>query len=70
MRFLRLVKNDLLLIVKSRAFLFVLILLPVILAAISSITSETGGYSDLRIGIINEDKTFIGLFLCSTRPLC
>ncbi|MGD9908004.1 MAG: ABC transporter permease, partial [Mesotoga sp.] len=62
MRFLRLVKNDLLLIVKSRAFLFVLILLPVILAAISSITSETGGYSDLRIGIINEDKTFIGLF--------
>jgi len=62
LRFLRLVKNDLLLIVKSRAFLFVLILLPVILAAISSITSETGGYSDLRIGIINEDKTFIGLF--------
>jgi len=56
------VQNDLLLILKSRAFLLVLVLLPVLLASISAITSDTGGYSDLRIGIINEDKTFIGLF--------
>ncbi len=62
MRFIRLVQNDLLLILKSRAFLLVLVLLPVLLASISAITSDTGGYSDLRIGIINEDKTFIGLF--------
>jgi len=62
LRFIRLVQNDLLLILKSRAFLLVLVLLPVLLASISAITSDTGGYSDLRIGIINEDKTFIGLF--------
>ncbi|MDD2333650.1 MAG: ABC transporter permease [Mesotoga sp.] len=62
MRFFRLVQNDLLLIFKSRTFLLVLVLLPVLLASISAITSDTGGYSDLRIGIINEDKTFIGLF--------
>ncbi|RLL87199.1 ABC transporter permease [Mesotoga sp. BH458_6_3_2_1] len=62
MRFFRLVQNDLLLIFKSRTFLIVLVLLPVLLASISAITSDTGGYSDLRIGIINEDKTFIGLF--------
>lgn len=62
MRFFRLVQNDLLLIFKSRTFLLVLVLLSVLLASISAITSDTGGYSDLRIGIINEDKTFIGLF--------
>jgi len=62
LRFFRLVQNDLLLIFKSRTFLLVLVLLPVLLASISAITSDTGGYSDLRIGIINEDKTFIGLF--------
>lgn len=62
MRFFRLVQNDLLLIFKSRTFILVLVLLPVLLASISAITSDTGGYSDLRIGIINEDKTFIGLF--------
>ncbi|HDP77811.1 MAG TPA: ABC transporter permease [Mesotoga infera] len=62
MRFFKLVQNDLLLIFKSRTFLLVLVLLPVLLASISAITSDTGGYSDLRIGIINEDKTFIGLF--------
>lgn len=39
-----------------------LVLLPVVLASISSITSDTGGYSNLRIGIVNEDKTFVGLF--------
>ncbi|WP_292588444.1 MULTISPECIES: ABC transporter permease [unclassified Mesotoga] len=62
MRFLKLVQNDLLLIFKSRAFLLMLVLLPVVLASISSITSDTGGYSNLRIGIVNEDKTFVGLF--------
>jgi len=62
LRFIRLVQNDLLLILKSRAILLVLVLLPVLLASISAITSDNGGYSDLRIGIINEDKTFIGLF--------
>lgn len=62
MRFLKLVQNDLLLIFKSRAFLLMLVLLPVVLASISSITSDTGGYSNLRIGIVNEDRTFVGLF--------
>jgi len=62
LRFLKLVQNDLLLIFKSRAFLLMLVLLPVVLASISSITSDTGGYSNLRIGIVNEDKTFVGLF--------
>jgi len=62
LRFLKLVQNDLLLIFKSRAFLLMLVLLPVVLASISSITSDTGGYSNLRIGIVNEDRTFVGLF--------
>ncbi len=42
--------------------MLLLVLLPLVLASISTITSESGGYSDLKIAIINEDKTFIGLF--------
>ncbi|HOY26687.1 MAG TPA: hypothetical protein PKU79_09015, partial [Mesotoga sp.] len=62
MKFPGLLLNDLLLMRKSRAFVLLLFLLPLILALISTITSESGGYTDLKIAIVNEDKTFIGLF--------
>ena len=62
LRFPGLLLNDLLLMRKSRAFVLLLFLLPLVLALISTITSESGGYTDLKIAIVNEDKTFIGLF--------
>lgn len=62
MKFLNLVKNDLLLMSKSRTFILLLVFLPVVLAFVSIITSDSGGYTDLKIAIVNEDRTFVGLF--------
>jgi len=59
---LSLIKNDLKLFFSSKGFIILIILLPLVLTLVCSLTTSIDPYTNLKIAFVNEDKSLFGIF--------
>ncbi|MEA2066729.1 MAG: ABC transporter permease [Thermotogota bacterium] len=59
---LNLIVNEIKIIFRARGVFILILLIPLVLTFISAGVTQVTDITTLRLGIINEDKTFIGLF--------
>ncbi|TYB88872.1 MAG: ABC transporter permease [Kosmotoga sp.] len=59
---LNLIANEIRMIFRARGVFILILLIPLVLTFISASVTQVTDITNLRLGIINEDKTFTGLF--------
>ncbi len=59
---INLVINEIRMILRARGVFILILLIPLVLTFISASVTQVTDITNLRLGIINEDKTFTGLF--------